>query len=184
MAKKKSRLRVKRRISKPKPSNTMAKRRRKSSSRRRRSLSAGPRKSIRRRRRSGMGAGIGSMFSNPIIGAATGAVAAGLIGGFLAKPGASGKPFIESPVMRAALAGGLVFALSKFVLKAPAVGIGGVAVATFGIIKNSGVAGQYFALSEGAEINYVNPALLSEATTLADSATLAQYGGAYSAARY
>lgn len=157
------------------------KRHRTTKTRSRRSLSAAPR---RRRRRSGLSAGVGSMFSNPLVGAAVGATAAGLIGGFLSKPGTDGKPFIESPMLRAAAVGVGVFIVGK-VLKAPAIGVGGVAVATFAIVKNAGfLSPAQFNLADGAEINYVNPALLSDPSTLADSYTLANYGGPYSATRY
>lgn len=150
--------------------------------RRHRSLSAPARRTRRRSR--GLSAGITGIFANPIVGATVGAAAAGLVGGFLSKPGTGGKPFIESPVMRAALAGGVVFVLGK-VMKAPAIGAGGVAVAAFGIIRNSNILGANFGLSESAQINYVTPALLSEnPATLADAATLADYQGGYSATMY
>jgi len=135
MAKRRKRRTIK---AKPKTNNTMARRKRRSAPRRHRA-SVTHRKTTRgrRRRSSGMGAGI---FSNPLIGVATGAVAAGLVGGFLAKPGASGQPFIQSPVVRAAATGAIVFMAGKF-LKAPAIGLGGVAVSAYSLIKNSGVAG-------------------------------------------
>lgn len=155
----------------------MARKRRKTHSRRRHSLSASPRRSVRRRRRSGMAAGIGGLFSNPIVGATVGASLAGVVGGFLSKPGSSGKPFIESPVMRAAIAAGVVYVAGK-ALKSPAVSLGGVAVGAFAIVKNSNILGANFSLSDGAQINYVDPALLSE------PATLAEYSGVYAATGY
>jgi len=177
MAKKKRR-KATRLKSKPKTKNTMARRKRRTTRHRRPSVAHRKSATRRRRRSHGMGAGL---FSNPLIGVATGAAAAGLIGGFLAKPGASGKPFIESPVMRAAIVGGVVFFAGKM-LKSPAIGLGGVAVSAYSVIKNSGFVGANFGLNDGAQIDYVSPSLLAESSTLADGTTLAD-GNQYYVAR-
>jgi len=154
----------------------MAKRKRRSTPRRRATSST--RTTRRRRRRSGMGAG---MFSNPLVGAAAGAAIAGVVIGFLSKPSATtGKPIIENPMLRIGIAGAGGFFAAKF-LKAPAVGLGAVAVASYGLLKTTvfKTSPIFGALSEDAEITYVNPALLSESTTLSDGTTLALGDGTY-----
>jgi len=140
----------------------------------RRKYHAAPRATHRKtshRRRRRLSAGLPGVLQNPLIGAAIGAVGAGLIGAFISKPGATGKPMIENPYLKIVIVAGVPYLVARFA-KSPAIGLGGAAVGAYELGKLVlNKTKQVIGLSDG-EIEYVEKNLLNDGSTLAAGTTL------------